>query len=75
MSRLKEDVFNHGEVHAVIEEAGAGHVEGEEVEIRQGTSTFDFDALMLTVEDGETLHRFAFEKVVRWYLPVEFGHD
>ena len=75
MSRMEEDVHDHGEVHAVIEEAGAGCVVGEEIEIRQRTTTFDFEAGLITVEDGKTLYRFPFEKVVRWYLPVKFGHD
>ena len=73
--RLIEDVHSHGEVHAVIEEAGAGDIEGEEVEIRLGTAEFDTEAHMISVEDGQTVHRFSFDRIVRWYMPMDFGHE
>jgi hypothetical protein len=73
--QLEKDVEQHGEAHAVIEEAGAGGVEGEEIEIRQGTTMFDYDAGLLFVEGSDHPHRVRMDTVTRWYLPYEFGHD
>ena len=75
IQQLEDDVEEHGEAHAVIEEAGAGGVGGEEIEIRQGTTTFDYDAGLLFVEGADHSHRVRMDRVVRWYLPYEFGHD
>jgi len=74
LARLEEDVRGHGEAHVVVEEAGAGEVDGEELEVRLGTTTFDHDADLITIEDGRTIHRVTAESIVRWYLPVELGH-
>lgn len=74
IERLREDIHAHGEVHAVVEEAGAGEFDGEEVELRLGTTEFDVEAGLVTVDDGRTLHRFSVDSIVRWYLPVEFTH-
>lgn len=75
IEKMEEQVEEHGEVHAVIEEAGAGGVEGEEIEVRQGTTTFDYDSEALCIEGADTTHFVAMDRVVRFYPPTEFGHD
>lgn len=77
---IKDDVDEHGEVHAVVEEAGAGeHFEEdgdelEELEIRQGTASFDLESGVITLTNGRTELRLEADSVVRWYKPMEFGH-
>lgn len=65
LQRLEQDVQEHGEVHATIAEVG-------ERDIRQGTATFDHDAGLVTVEDGQTVHRIDAAEIVHWYLPAGF---
>lgn len=68
IKRLESDVQKHGEVHAVIEE------HDDELEVRQGTTDFDYQDGVITVDDGTTLHRVGMDRVVRWYFPVEAFH-
>jgi hypothetical protein len=70
---LEADVDKHGEVHVVIEEAGAGG-EGDEIEVRAGTTRYDYEMGVLRINGENTDHRVRMDSVVRWYLPREFSH-
>lgn len=74
IQQLREDVNTHGEVHAVLEEAGAGEYAGEEVEIRLGTTEFKTSRDILIINDGQTDHVVPMDRIVRWYKPMEFTH-
>jgi len=77
IDRLREDIVTHGEVHAVVEEPDAGEHFGdgqEEVELRLGTTEFDSEAGLVTIEGADTIHRLRLDSIVRWYLPVEVAH-
>ncbi|MFC6825688.1 hypothetical protein [Halopelagius fulvigenes] len=65
---LKADVEAHGEVHATVEEEDA------EVEIRLGTATFHDDDEVLTLSNNQTDLRIGYDRIVSWYLPVDFYH-
>ena len=68
ITQLREDVNVHGEVHAVVEEAGAG----EEIEIRLGTAKFESKLDLIVITDGRTDHMVPMDSIVRWYKPMEF---
>lgn len=82
--RLMQKVVNgfggyetYGEVHAVIEEAGAGERfagDGEEVEIRAGTTQFNYDEETLIINGENTTHYIDMDRVVGFYPPKEVGH-
>jgi len=61
---LVRDVLDHGEVHA--QWADSEH----KVEIRQGTTTFDFDGEIVAIDDGITEHQFAMARIVTWEKPT-----
>ena len=69
IEKLAADIESWGECHAVIEETDA------EVELRQGTATFEDESQCITVENGQTLMRIGYDRVVSWYLPTEFYHE
>lgn len=77
LQRLQEDIHDHGEVHAVIEEPDAGEFfdnEHDEIELRLGTTTIDTEAELITIEGADTIHRIDADAIIRWYLPVEVAH-
>lgn len=64
IARLMQDVLDHGEVHARWADAD------DQVEVRQGTATFDFDAEVIVIDDGITEHSFAMSQLVSWDKPM-----
>ena len=74
ITQLREDVNVHGEVHAVVEEAGAGGFAGEEIEIRLGTAKFESELDLIVITDGRTDYMVPMDSIVRWYKPMEFTH-
>lgn len=62
--QLMEDVVEHGEVHAEFADDSNRYVE-----IRKGTTTFDFDGGLFVVNDGITDHRFAMSLLTNWHKP------
>lgn len=70
INTLKVDVEEHGEVHAVVEEIDEG-----EVEIRQGTTTFDEENDVVHIDDGQTTHTIGMDRIVYWYKPMDFLHE
>ena len=64
VTKLMRDVLDHGEVHATWADAS------DRVEVRQGTATFDFDAEVITIDDGITDHMFAMSQLVSWEKPM-----
>lgn len=62
--RLMEDVLEHGEVHAEFADDSARYVE-----IRKGTTTFDFEGGVFVVNDGVTDHQFAMSLLTNWHKP------
>lgn len=62
--RLMEDVVEHGEVHAEFADDSDRYVE-----IRKGTTTFDFDGGLFVVNDGITDHQFAMRLLTNWHKP------
>ena len=65
---LKNDVERHGESHVTFE-----HVDGE-VEVRLGTSVFDWDGNVIRVYDGDQYHNFAMDKYVTHEVPMDVFH-
>ena len=72
ITQLREDLNVHGEVHVVVEEAGAGEFAGEEIEIRLGTAKFKSELDLIVITDGRTDHMVPMDSIVRWYKPMEF---
>ena len=66
---LMRDVLDHGEVHAKWTDVD------KEVEVRQGTATFDFDGEVIIINDGITDHRFAMEHLITWEKPMGVYED
>lgn len=62
--RMMQDVLEHGEVHAKWADSD------EYVEVRQGTTTFDFEGEVLLLDDGITTHTFSMAQVVSWEKPM-----
>lgn len=62
--RLMEDVVEHGEVHAEFADDSNRYVE-----IRKGTTTFDFEGGVFVVNDGITDHQFAMNLLTNWHRP------
>lgn len=62
--RLMEDVLEHGEVHAEFADDSNRYVE-----IRKGTTTFDFEGGVFVVNDGVTNHQFAMNLLTNWHKP------
>lgn len=66
---LKEDVERHGESHVTFE-----HVDGE-VEVRLGTSVFDWAANVIRVFDGDQYRNFSMAKYVTHEVPMDVFHE
>jgi len=67
---LARDVSRHGECHVCVEE------HDDELEVRQGTTFFDFDRGLLSVRtpSGHGNLKIPMESVISWYLPHEPWH-
>ena len=61
---LMRDVLDHGEVHARLADSD------DQVEVRQGTATFNFDDEVIVIDDGITEHAFAMDQIVSWEKPM-----
>jgi hypothetical protein len=64
VARLMRDVLDHGEVHAKWADSD------DKVEVRQGTTTFDFEGEIIVIDDGITDHSFAMNQLVNWEKPM-----
>lgn len=65
IKQLEADMDEHGEVHAVIEELG-------ERDLRQSTTSFDYEGGILTVTTEKTTWRVGMDRVIAHYRPVNF---
>lgn len=75
IQKLEEDVEYHGECHVIVSEPGAGEgYPAEEIEVRQGTATFNYEAGLLSIAGADTQHRIRMDEVIRYYLPREVTH-
>ena len=61
---LMRDVLDHGEIHARWADSD------DQVEVRQGTATFNFDDEVIVIDDGITEHAFAMDQIVSWEKPM-----
>ena len=68
MNSMKEDVQRHGEVHAQFD----GY--SDDVEVRLGTSLFDFRTESIKVFDGDQYHVFNMEQYQGHYVPMRVFH-
>lgn len=66
---LVQDVKDHGEVHAVVEELE------HEIEIRMGTTYVSTAGNVLRIVSSDTEHVVPFDRIAYWYLPRDFYHD
>lgn len=66
--QMKSDVEEYGEVHATFEN------ESKEVEIRLGTSRFNFHNGVVEIWDGDNYEPFSMDHLVSWYKPMEVYH-
>ena len=64
ITSLMRDVLDHGEVHATWADSD------DQVEVRQGTATFDFDGEVIVIDDGITEHMFTMGQLVSWEKPM-----
>lgn len=64
VTSLMRDVLDHGEAHVTWADSD------NEVEVRQGTATFDFEGEVVVIDDGITQHRFAMAHLVSWEKPM-----
>lgn len=70
---METEVSKHGEVHAILEEHDSFE-DGHELEVRKGTTEFDYDCEALIVEGADTTHYVHMDRVVRYYKPTEVSH-
>lgn len=64
VQNLMRDVLDHGEIHARWADSD------DQVEVRQGTATFDFEGEVIVINDGITKHAFAMDHIVSWEKPM-----
>jgi hypothetical protein len=67
--QMFKDIADHGEVHATVE----GH--DSEIELRIGTTRFDYNTGLLTVRTNTEQQQVALDRVISWYKPRSFSHD
>lgn len=70
---MQSVVAQHGECHAILEEHDSFD-HGKELEVRQGTATFDYESETLVVEGADTEHYVHMDRVVRFFPPREVSH-
>lgn len=68
MNDIRDDVGRHGEVHAQFD----GY--DQDVEVRLGTSLFDFRTESIKVFDGDQYHVFSMEQYQGHYVPMRVFH-
>lgn len=61
---LVRDVLDHGEVHATWSDSD------DEVQVRRGTASFDFEGELIAIDDGITVHSSAVDLPVNWEKPM-----
>lgn len=66
---LMRDVLDHGEVHATWADSD------EQIEVRQGTATFDFDGEVIVIDDGITDHAFVMNQLVSLEKPMNVSES
>jgi len=73
---LHQDVLKHGEAHVIVDEHDSvgGEDSDHELEVRKGTTVFDYDVGLITIEGADTIQRIGMDAIVRWYLPKEYAH-
>jgi hypothetical protein len=62
--RMMEDILDHGEVHARWAD------EDRYVEVRQGTTTFDFDGEVILIDNGLNERSFTMDHLSNWEKPM-----
>lgn len=67
-ARLQQDIEVHGESHANFKD-----VEGE-VEVRIRTATFNYEAGLIEIWDGDVEIPFSMDKLVNWEQPMDVYH-
>jgi len=69
IGHLRNDIEQHGEVHATFEE------HDEDVELRKGTVDICDDCNLITVDAAsEPIERFGYDSLVSWYMPEDRRH-
>lgn len=68
VARLQQDVEVHGECHANFEDVD------EEIEVRLRTATFNYDAGLIEIWDGDNEEPYSMDALVGWYQPMEVEH-
>lgn len=68
MARMYNDVAEHGEVHARL------NGRDDEVEVRLGTTRFNFDGGLIEVWDGDEYVPFDVTHIESWYKPYDVYH-
>ena len=68
IERLETLVDELGEAHCTVEEID------DEVELRSGATTFDYDAGLIVVDGPDTKHFFGMDRVVHFYAPKSVFH-
>ena len=68
VARLQQDVEVHGECHAHFYD-----VEGE-VEVRLRTATFNYEAGLIEIWDGDNELPYSMTELVDWYQPMDPKH-
>lgn len=65
MKEMKDQVDEHGEVHAVVEE------HDRELEVRQGMAVFDFDRGLIRFfgDENKESPTVMFDSIIDWYKP------
>jgi hypothetical protein len=67
---LRQDIEEHGEVHAFVDEGGRDRT----IELRRGTTDFDDQRRVVTVEASDADHVVPYENINDWYKPLDFYH-
>ena len=70
---MEKVVVDHGEVHAVLDEADSFD-RGSELEIRRGPSEFSYEHETIIIEGADTSHFIPMDSVVRFYIPNQVSH-
>lgn len=67
--RLMEAMLEHGAVHARWAD------EDRYVEVRQGTTTFDFDGEVILIDNGLNQQTFTMDNLGNWEKPMNVFED
>lgn len=69
LEQFKADLTAHGELHLTVADVSG------EVEARAGVTSFDFDAGLVHIDDGQTTHTIVVDHISSWYRPMSVTHD